>query len=885
MMTMKTIFRSSNAATEAFDDNLNAAIDRKIAGNIGKNSVSGILNLVRFHKNNFLIGMLDNNISVKGSMVSPQIGMEYVFTGKWVKHPKYGESFSFTEYKTSYPKDLTAIRSYLAENCKWIGPEISKKLVNMFGEKTLDICKNDPDRVSSEISGITPKRAQEITTMLKDGEAGENVQLELKKILAGIRVSKRATSKILEAYKHEAPEKIRKSPYRLIDDIDGIGFLTADEIAMKVGFDKFGKPRICAGIIHILKEGSMSGNTGLPFSELVSKAHTLLGFADRRITDVIKSLVEKKVLACRKLAKEKGLYDLYCLKKLYEQEKSIAVKLQELLHGNSFISASEPSLNDLAIDQKEAIQEAVKSKVFILTGAPGVGKTFLIERIINSFPEGTKIILAAPTGKAARRMTEQSGKEAMTIHRLLEPEIYSEPNKEPEFRFTRNSCNPINADLIILDESSMIDVPLMASFINAVSPETRLIMVGDTYQLPSVGPGNILKDMINAGLIPTTELTIIKRQDEGLIIKNCHKIKNGKNIELENSTAKDFFFLKRKDERSIKETIIDLVIKRLPQAYNADSLKDIQIISPLREKTGLSCKCLNKTCQEMLNSSPKLDKILFKIGDKVIQTKNDYETGIINGDIGYIRSINLGERTIYVDFKNPGRLIEIPLYGNNLELAYSLTCHKFQGSETRIVIIPIHKSFGPLIMQRNWLYTAISRAKEACILVGQREEIPKIIKRNKQQKRFTNLEAFLKEEHARKKQNEERDRFNVLKMAEEYKKAIEKSKAEQPKKKAQKHNLLEQAILVLADDCDGAVSEDGIGFNKYDSDLGHELAYIIQIRENNGSPLGRLFFDEYEEAYYMLRKYRGQLMDNGIDYERITPKPIRKKKNNAKKPF
>jgi len=393
----------------------------------------------------------------------------------------------------------------------------------------------------------------------------------------------------------------------------------------------------------------------------------------------------------------------------------------------------------LAADQEEAFALAKNRKVLVLTGAPGTGKTTLVRTILNYYTkQGKRAALAAPSGKASKRLYELTGYKAQTIHKLLEPQ-----RDGNGFYFTRDAENPIDADIIILDEVSMIDTSLMASFLDAVKPETRLIMVGDTYQLPSVGPGNILKDMISSEVIPSTELSIIKRQDEGHIIRNCHSIKNGRDIELSNSESDDFFFLRRNSEEEIRNTVLDLITNRLKQSYNADPLKDIQIISPLRERTSLSCKAFNRECQEKLNLNKPIEKCKFKVGDKVIQTRNEYEKDIINGDIGFIRSVNTRERSIFVDFENPPRMVELPLYENNLELAYAITCHKFQGSEARIIIIPIHRSFGPLIMQRNWLYTAVSRAKEVCILVGQRNEIPKIIKRNRQQERFTNLARFL----------------------------------------------------------------------------------------------------------------------------------------------
>ncbi len=395
---------------------------------------------------------------------------------------------------------------------------------------------------------------------------------------------------------------------------------------------------------------------------------------------------------------------------------------------------------NLFTDQITALETAKQNRVFILTGAPGTGKSTVAKEILDHYEaQELRCVLAAPSGKAAKRMYECTGRQASTIHKLLEPEKVKD-----KFVFTRNADNPIQADLILLDEVSMVDTTLMARLLEAVAPGTILVMLGDTHQLPSVGPGNILKDMIQSGLIPCTELTIIKRQDEGLIIKNCHHIKNGQDIELDNSAAKDFFFMQREDEIDIQETVLELISNRLPKSYKADPLRDIQIITPLREKTELSCKALNELCQAKLNPNPKPDNCSFKVGDKVIQTKNDYEKEIVNGDIGYIKTIDKGDKLIGVEFENPTRLISIPLYGNDLELAYACTCHRLQGSEAPIVIIPIHRCFGTLIMQRNWIYTAISRAKKVCILVGQVEEIPKIIRRNQQQKRFTNLAEFLR---------------------------------------------------------------------------------------------------------------------------------------------
>jgi len=622
-----------------------------------ESALAGVLREIRFHKESFLIGKLDGGASVKGNMVSPQIGMEYHFKGRWERHPRFGATFIFSEYRASYPKELSAIRTYLMENARWIGPEISKKLVSTFGEDTLEVCKTDPEKVSKEIPGITQKRALEISAMLKNNEANEELQLELKRIVVGTRVSKRAVFKAIELYGQQAPEKIRENPYRLIEDIDGIGFLTADEVAQKVGFNTDGRPRIQAGIVHVLKESAFSsGHTCLPLENLVTESRKLLDVVGRMVEDV------------HFVMDENFIY----LKSFYEAERSIAKKLKELASRKAV--PGNPQYDGLMEDQVDALGKAVENQIFILTGAPGTGKTYTIKKIIESFPDA-KVSLAAPTGKAAKRRYEQSGMRARTIHKLLEPE-----KNGNGFYFTRNRDNPIDTDILILDEVSMVDTSLMASLMDAVDQDTRLIMVGDTYQLPSVGPGNIFKDLIGSGEIPTTELTIIKRQDEGLIIRNCHRIKSGKDIKLENSSARDFFFLPRDDEESIREAIFELITKRLKESYKADPLRDVQIISPLRERTSLSCKALNKVCQERLNKSPKIEKCHFKTGDKVIQTKNEYDKNIILGDSG---SGKTQTHQRIAEFVNVGDCFS-GLTGSRTGLVYALVEHKQKGWQVRI---------------------------------------------------------------------------------------------------------------------------------------------------------------------------------------------------------
>lgn len=693
--------------------------------------VSGVLTEIKFHKDNYLIGRLDSGKSVKGNLIAPQVGMEYTFFGKWQRHPKFGETFVFTDYRASYPKDLGAVRAYLAENCKWVGSEISKHLVNTFGAETLQVCKDNPELVAEKISGITLSRAKEISAMLHNNEANEELQIALKKLLDGARVSRKAVNRIVEKYGQSAPAVIQENPYKLIDEIDGVGFVSADEIARKVGFEREGAPRIRAGIFHVLKEAAFGeGHTCLPRKALITRVAELLEVSRDKTTEIITTLLAEGHL--------KQAEDRCALPEFYDAERAIAAKLKKLLSQKH--ESGKPETDGLFPDQVEAIKKAVASGVFILTGAPGTGKTFTVRRIIESFPE-KRVVLAAPTGKAAKRMFELTGKPAQTIHKLLEPTKVGD-----RFQFTKNEENPIEADILIIDELSMTNVSLMSSLLNAVSPDTRLILVGDSYQLPSVGPGNVLKDAITSGVIPCAELTIIKRQDEGLIVTNCHRIKNGQDIKISNSEKSDFFFLKRDAEEEIRETILDLVTRRIPESYKADPLRDVQILSPLREKTLLSCRSLNEVCQRALNPNPPVKNCKFRRGDKIIQVQNDYLHSIWNGDIGLVRSVDAENEVIEVSFENPDRRVFLPLRDNDLELAYACTVHKYQGSEAPIIIMPIHRCFGGLIMQCNLLYTAVSRAKRACLLVGQRQEIARIVRRNKQSLRHTGLLEMLKGE-------------------------------------------------------------------------------------------------------------------------------------------
>ena len=570
---------------------------------------------------------------------------------------------------------------------------------------------------------------------------------KVERIVKGAGISERVVDGIMAKWRDAAPETLLANPYILIPNFRGIGFGKTDKIAKRMKRFKPDLPeRIRAALRYVLQTKlNKDSHTWLPQLLVVGTATRLLGLREALILEGLEYLVKADEITIDK--------NRVYLNSLRWAEKTIARCIVNLVSKN--IAIRIPDLHELKPDQIKAVELASKSSVFIISGAPGTGKTFTIQRLLDTFGGVTE--LAAPTGKAAKRMLDQTGREAQTLHSLLE----YVPDGSGVFRPRRNEREPLEADVIVIDEMSMVDVRLMANLLRAVDHGTRLILIGDTYQLPSVGPGNVLKDLIASGQVPSFELTEIWRQEQGeasLIIKNCHAIKDGKMIDFGRGQAdRDFYFIsKNKDGESfedpiegpklVQEVIADLVQKRLPEKYGVDRLKDIQIITATNENSDLSCLELNKLFQKRINEQdfiPRSER--FKIGDKVIQTKNNYKKGIMNGDIGYVEDIWVHEKTIVVRFENPTRDVDLNLYSKDLRLAYAVTVHKFQGSEAPIIIMPIHSCLSGLVTQRNWLYTGVSRARKVCILVGDPEEIPRIISRNQQKRRNTGLLEYLKE--------------------------------------------------------------------------------------------------------------------------------------------
>lgn len=687
--------------------------------------------------------------------------------GSYINHHIYGKQFQINSFVEKMPKDALAMERYLGSGAiKGIGAALAARIVRHFGEDTLRIVEEEPERLA-EVKGISEKKAREIAAQTAEKADMRKAMMFLQKYGISLNLG----AKIYQKYGDSVYSVLQENPYRLADDISGVGFKIADEIARRIGIHTDSDYRICSGIMYTLLQATGEGHVYLPKDELFFRASELLGvdvsYMEKHLMDLS---MERKVIQ----KEENGNIFVYP-SRFYYLELNTARMLKEL---NVFcpedvrfvqkrIAQIEKETGTILDEmQKKAVTEAASHGLFILTGGPGTGKTTTINAIIRFFEgEGVELRLAAPTGRAAKRMTEATGYEAQTIHRLLELNGLPEDEREGQaVHFERNAENPLDADVIIIDEMSMVDIYLMHSLLNAVTAGTRLILVGDENQLPSVGPGNVLRDIIRSGEFSVVELKKIFRQaSESDIVVNAHKINKGEQVTL-NNKSRDFFFLKRQDADIIIRVVIALIQEKLPKYVEAKPF-DIQVLTPMR-KGLLGVERLNQILQRYLNppeSSKKekeYGKGLFREGDKVMQIRNNYQleweirgrygipvdkgVGIFNGDTGILKSINEFAETAEVEFED-GRCAEYSFKQlEELELAYAVTIHKSQGSEYPAVVIPLLS--GPrMLLNRNLLYTAVTRARKCVTIVGSEETFREMISNEKQQKRYSSLDKRLKE--------------------------------------------------------------------------------------------------------------------------------------------
>jgi exodeoxyribonuclease V alpha subunit len=696
----------------------------------------------------------DDEVVIVGCMPTLSIGESIEVEGKWINHKVYGTQFEVNKFMPVTPSSLEGIYVYLSSGMiHGIGEKMAKRIVDKFGVDTLDIIQNQPERLE-EVEGIGQKKITQIVKSYEDNRELRNIIIEL----SPYGITPNYCMKIYKKYKNKAIEIINQNPYKLADDIRGIGFKIADNIAKKIGVDKYSKDRICQGILFALNQSLSSGHTYLPKRILIEDAAKLLEVENDIVDECIMELAYDQKIHLEK----KGAEILTYLLPYYMSENGVCkqiIKLAQSEIENLYVDIDEEIKKveneeniKLAQNQILAVKEAVNSGVVVITGGPGTGKTTTINTIIKIFENNDKeVILAAPTGRAAKRMSETSQKEAKTIHRLLEMGF----GDEEELSFLKNEDDPIKADVVIIDEVSMVDVLLMYSLLRAIKPGTRVILVGDSDQLPSVGAGNVLKDIIDSNVVNVVKLNEIFRQaQESMIVVNAHRINNGQPLYL-NSKGKDFFFIRKSTNEEILNEIVGLVNERLPKFYNVDKLKDIQVLSTMR-KGDLGVTNLNNELQKYLNEPNKFKveesfaKRIFRVGDKVMQIKNNYTKkwenedksesgeGIYNGDIGYIYYIDKEKKIVFVLFDNT----KIAQYRydelDELDHSFCTTIHKSQGSEFPVVVIPITWA-PPMLLSRNLLYTAVTRAKKLVVLVGDVKYLEYMIKNNRTNDRYSNL--------------------------------------------------------------------------------------------------------------------------------------------------
>lgn len=737
-------------------------------------TVTGYIDHIIFRneENGYTVMVVKNSeneeeLTCVGSFPAISQGTTIQASGIYTHHPVYGKQFQISSFVEKIPEDTYAMERYLGSGAiKGIGAALAARIVRRFGEDTIRIVEEEPERLA-EVKGISEKKAREIAAQVTEKTEMRKAMIFLQKYGISLNLG----AKIYQKYKDSLYTVLQENPYRLAEDISGVGFKIADEIAARIGIHADSDYRIRSGMLYTLLQASGEGHTYLPKEQLFARCAKLLGvdesYMEKHLMDM---LLDRKLV----MQEKKGEKIIYPSQYYYLElntarmlcELNICCPEDENIVEKRIAAIEKETGTVLDEMQKKAVTEAASHGLFILTGGPGTGKTTTINAIIRFFEgEGAELRLAAPTGRAAKRMTEATGYEAQTIHRLLELNGMPEDDRSAgAIHFERNAQNPLEADVIIIDEMSMVDIHLMHSLLLAITAGTRLILVGDENQLPSVGPGNVLRDIIHSGCFPVIELTKIFRQaSESDIVVNAHKINRGEPVEIHNK-SRDFFFLKRYDADMIIRVVIALIQDKLPRYVNARPF-EIQVLTPMR-KGLLGVERLNQMLQRYLNpqDGSKKEKTLgdrlFRQGDKVMQIKNDYQMewevrgrygipvekgiGVFNGDTGILREINEFAETAEVEFED-GRFATYSFKQlEELELAYAITIHKSQGSEYPAVILPVLS--GPqMLLNRNLLYTAVTRARKCVTVVGSEETFAEMIRNEKQQKRYSALDERIRE--------------------------------------------------------------------------------------------------------------------------------------------
>lgn len=708
-------------------------------------------------ENGYTVCEVDVNnslVTACGHMPFIAPGEQVHISGKWVTHPDYGEQFSVTHIERALPKKVSAVLAYLASGIiSGVRESTAKKIVAKFGEDTMEIIALYPERLA-EISGISLNRAKKISeSFLIRQDAAQTVMF-----LQEFGVTPNLALRVHKIFGSKAIDLIKENPYILCESVERIGFKTADRIANEMNIPKNHPGRIGGGIEYILNCAALNGHTCLKYDELLSGAVSFLGCDENEVLDVMSNLKRD----CRLIFEEDFVY----LPLYYNMELTCAGRLNELMCtllpltsniSEEISTYSKKSGIVLSTMQEEAVKKAAAGGVLVITGGPGTGKTTIMKIIMEIFQKNEyKVVLCAPTGKAAKRLSESCNAEAKTLHRLLEVEMSESQNQ----RFARNEYNPIDADVVIVDEMSMVDIVLFGALLKALKRGTCLIMAGDSDQLPSVGAGNVLCDMLDSGVIPSVKLNEVFRQaEQSRIVTNAHRINHGE-MPLQNDNKSDFFFMQRTPDAAL-ETICELCLGRLSKAYGFDSINDIQVLSPSR-KGIVGTINLNKVLQSRLNppskdkKEKKFGERIFRVGDKVIQTRNNYDMiwslpdgscdgfGIYNGDIGTVIDISAKEKSMRILFDD-NKLVDYDFSSvEDLDMAYALTVHKSQGSEWSAVIVPVC-TFPPMLMTRNLLYTAVTRGKKLVILVGSPENVWTMVQNNKLQLRYSNLKKRIQD--------------------------------------------------------------------------------------------------------------------------------------------